>query len=259
MKPRRWFPAPRHTAGSKGPHDAATRHNPNYKIENMRLTSITPLAKTVIMFLAAVAGNLLNFAAHANEGTSFPVIGEQLDHAPPPGWKLAWMTGKADGTYGVEYIPAEENIKTWRGGYLAIARMEYPSAEIRKEIENSKTRVADIALLKYGEVSKKTCGGTHEQMSQRTSVFNGIYFGVSGGFCDKYGPMAPFGEGSVYAFIEGKDYLFRIQYGWRPLSADDQKEYLPWRIAPQKVRGYVEAIRTTTLCGGEGQKMCDRF
>lgn len=216
------------------------------------------LAKTVITFLAIVAGTLLNLAAHANEGTPFPVTGEQLDHAPPPGWKLAWMTGKADGTYAAEYIPSEENIKTWRNGYLVIQRLENPPAAIRKEIEDHKTRLAVVALMQYAETAKKTCGGNHTPMVRRTNEFEGVYSAVSGGFCDKYGQMAPFGEGGVFAFIEGKDYLFRIQYSWRPISSKDQIEHFPWRIAPGKSRDYLEAIRTTTLCGGEGQKMCGR-
>lgn len=198
-------------------------------------------------------------ASAANDGVPFSVIGEQLDLRPPEGWKLAWMSGKADGSYIVEYIPEAEDIDSWRVGYLAIERLEYPPAEVLKELEKRKTRVADVALYQFAKKAKETCGGRHMEMAHRTNTFNGVYFAVGGGFCDRYGQAAPFGEGSFFAFAEGESYLFRIQYGWRPKTIQDQESNVPWRIAPQKAAQYLEAIKATSLCGGLDQPECRTY
>jgi hypothetical protein len=195
-------------------------------------------------------------ASAAENGKPFPVVGEQLGHRPPEGWKLAWMSGNANGGYIAEYIPGAEDLNSWRDGYLSIERLAYPPAEVLKELEKHKTRTADVALYQFIEQAKKSCGGQHTQMSQRTNTFNGVYFAVGGGYCDRYGPAAPFGEGSFVAFVEGKSYLFRIQYGWRPRAARAKLENGPWAISPQKATQYLEAIKATSLCGGSGQPVC---
>jgi hypothetical protein len=213
---------------------------------------------TTMRFLLLFVGMPLAASA-ADDGVPFSVVGEQLDHHPPEGWKLAWMNGKADGTYIAEYISEAEDINSWREGYLAIERLEYPPAEVLKEIEKRKSRVADVALYQLVRKAKETCGGQHVEMTQRTNTFNGVYFAVGGGYCDRYGKVAPFGEGSFVAFAEGKSYLFRIQYGWRPKSAQDQEGNVPWRIAPQKAKQYLEAIKAMSLCGGLDQPACRTY
>lgn len=205
----------------------------------LKLVLLTPLAAWAI-----------------EDGVPFPVVGEQLDHRPPNEWKLAWMSGKADGGYIAEYIPQSEEIDSWRDGYLAIERLPYPPAEVLKEIESRKTRVADVALSLFVKKAKETCVGQHVEMSQRTNTFNGAYFAVGGGYCDRYGPSAPFGEGSFVAFVEGKNYLFRVQYGWRPKSSQEQVSNMPWRITSQKAVQYLEAIKASSLCGGLNEAAC---
>jgi hypothetical protein len=212
------------------------------------LTSVIPL------FLLLTTSP---FATSAPEnGAPFAVVGEQLDYAAPKGWKLAWMDGKPDGSYVAEYIPQTEEINSWRDGYLAIARLPYPPAQILKEIENSKTTISELALIQYIQKAKDTCGGKHEAMSQRTNTFNDIYVAVGGGFCDKYGSAAPFGEGAFVAFAQGKNYLFRVRYGWRPRSDQNQSDNLPWRITPSVAKEYLEAIKALSLCAGVGQPAC---
>lgn len=216
------------------------------------------LSTTVHFLLLLFVGAPFAVSAE-NDGVPFSVIGEQLDHRPPEGWKLAWMSGKADGSYIVEYIPDAEDINSWRVGYLAIERLEYPPTEVLKELEKHKTRVADVALYQLVKKAKETCGGQIAEMARRTNTFNGVYFAVSGGYCDRYGQAAPFGEGSFIAFAEGNSYLFRIQYGWRPKTAQDQENNIPWRIAPQKATQYLEAIKATSLCGGLDQPACRTY
>ena len=206
-----------------------------------------------LSFLCAISP----YASSAEEGGApFTVMGERIDHPVPKGWKLAWMSGKPDGRFVVEYIPEIEQVDSWREGYLAIERLPYPAAEAMKEIESKKQTTSGLALSLYIQMAKERCGGKHESMSQRSNIFNGTYFSVGGGFCDKYGPSAPFGEGSFVAFAQGKDFLFRIQYGWRPKSAQELNMNLPWRIAPQIAKEYLEAIKASSLCAGIGQPEC---
>ena len=192
----------------------------------------------------------------AEDGALFVVKGEQMDYSPPSGWKLAWMNGKQDGEFVAEYIPENEDIFTWREGYLSVKRMAYPPVETLQKLKENKTRIADVALIQTINQAKELCGGHHTPMSQRTNTFNGVYFAVGGGYCDKYGPAAPYGEGSFVAFAEGKKFFFRIQYSWRPKSADEQKTNLPWRISPEKAQEYLESIMAMRLCGGDGQPTC---
>lgn len=205
-----------------------------------------------ILFLALLSP----FSFAEGNNTPFPVSGEQINFQPPSGWKLAWMEGSANGTYLAEYIPEHESIDTWREGYLAIERYEYPSNEILKELQMRKVRVADIGLIQYINNAKKFCGINHTSMSQRTNVFNGLYFAVGGGYCNQYDSIAPFGEGAFVAFAEGKRFTFRIQYGWRPKSIAEQNTNLPWRIAQEKAKEYLESIKAMSLCGGDGQPDC---
>jgi len=199
-------------------------------------------------------------ALAAEDGMPFPVIGEQLDHRPPEGWKLAWMSGKADGNYLIEYIPKEEDIHSWREGYLLIQRLSYPPKEALTELEKHKTRIADAALYEFIKQAKQACSGRHSGMEQRTNTFNGVYFAIGGGYCDRYGSAAPFGEGSIVAFAEGEKYLFRIQYGWRPQSTLEQtNNHIPWRISPDKAKQYLGAIKATSLCGGSGEPACRNY
>jgi hypothetical protein len=190
------------------------------------------------------------------DGAPFAVTGEQIDHPVPKDWKLAWMGGKSDGRFVVEYIPEAEQIDSWREGYLAIERLPYPSAEALKDIESKKRTVSEFALSLYIQIATETCGGKHQSMSQRSNTFNGTYFSVGGGFCDKYGSAAPFGEGSFVAFAQGTSFLFRIQYGWRPKSVQELSANLPWRITPQVAKKYLEAIKASLLCAGIGQPEC---
>lgn len=189
-------------------------------------------------------------------GKPFKVIGEQVEHKIPDGWKLAWMEGKADGRYFAEYIPAGEDINSWRTGYLAIERIPYPSPQILDEIHKMKTTFSEIGLHHFMEIAAKRCGEKHIEMSRRVNTFNGVFFAVSGGFCDHYDNIAPFGEGAFVAFLEGKNNVFRIQYSWRPISEATKNNDLPWRIPSNKAEAYLNAIKATTLCGGESQPNC---
>lgn len=142
--------------------------------------------------------NLSTTSAWADEadGKSFSVTGEQVNHQIPEGWKLAWMSGNPDGRYFAEYIPSEEDIKTWRAGYLVIERIPMPSATLLEEIKKQNASLPEVLLHLFIDQAASSCGGKHEAMSRRVNFFNEIQFAVSGGFCEKYGAMAPYGEGA---------------------------------------------------------------
>lgn len=192
----------------------------------------------------------------AADGKAFAITGEQVNHPIPDGWKLAWMDGKPDGRYFAEYIPVDEDINSWSSGYLAIERIPMPSPETMEEVRKTKTSLAEIGLHHFIDQANKRCNGKHEEMSQRVNTFNNTFFAVGGGFCSRYGTMAPFGEGAFVAFLEGRHNIFRIQYAWRPKSENNKDDFLPWRIAPEIAKVRLEAIKATTLCGSEGQPAC---
>jgi hypothetical protein len=210
----------------------------------------------VDILLAFLLLSLPLTALASESGKPFAVIGEQIDHPVPQGWKLAWMDGEPDGRFVVEYIPQSEQIDSWREGYLAIERIPYPSAEALEEVARMNLKPSDFLLNLYIQGAGKSCGGKHEAMSQRSNTFNGAYFSVGGGFCDRYGSAAPFGEGSFVAFVQGESFLFRIQYGWRPRSEQELNRSLPWRITPQDAEAYLGAIKASSLCAGAGQPKC---
>jgi len=207
---------------------------------------------TIPLLLLPGISPIVTFATE--KGTPFRVIGEQLEHPIPKNWKLAWMDGKPDGRFVVEYIPENDDINTWRKGYLAIERLPYPSSEVMQQIEGN---ISEFALSRYIQLAKERCAGKHKAMSQRTNTFKNTLMSVGGGFCDKYGPAAPFGEGSFVAFVQGEDFLFRVQYGWRPDSTKELNANLPWRISRQAATQYLEAIKASSLCGGTGERECN--
>lgn len=209
-----------------------------------------------IVYLVALLTLMTPAAFAATKWSPFRVSGEQLDFRVPDGWKLAWMSGKGDDQYLAEYLPVNENIDAWRGEYFSINRFRYPSQKIRDKIAALHSSVAAVALYQFIRKADATCGGIHVDMSQRIAMFNGVRFAVGGGYCSRYGSAAPFGEGSIVAFAEGEQYVFRVKYDWRPSSSDEQKEDLPWRNKIQKIKGYIESIKLMTLCGGKDEPVC---
>lgn len=192
----------------------------------------------------------------AEAGAPFTVNGEQLALPIPKFWKLAWMEGAADADYVAEYIPEDEDINSWRGGYLQISRAAYPPADVLARLAEARVNISDMALAQHVSTAARHCGGRHEAMQAQALTYNGIRLALGGGFCDQYGPAAPFGEGAYIAFVEGKDYMFRLHYGWRPRTPAERASYLPWRLAPAADAYFQDALKAATLCGGKDQPPC---
>ncbi|HDS1579686.1 TPA: hypothetical protein QEL15_001761 [Stenotrophomonas maltophilia] len=214
------------------------------------------LAMAVVSLLAAPLGAA---APPAGEpGSPFAVHGEQVQHAIPAGWTLAWMEGDRSGNGEVlaEYLPPGEPLQAWRGGYLLIHRLPMPDAEVMKQVAASGATLVQVALSQQQDKARGFCAGKFTPTSARSNRFNGVEFAVAGGFCVKVGPAAPFGEGAVVAYLQGNGFIHQVQYGWRPADAAEQRRDLPYRIAPAKVAGYMQAITASTLCGGASQPLC---
>ena len=211
------------------------------------------ISTTILLLIALV--NMSSAMATPGDGLPFDIKGESVDHVVPKGWTLAWMSGGADGVYIMEFIPESEDINAWCKGYLAIARSPYPSEDVMAKLRKGGVDISAAAASQHNDEAREGCSGSFRPMSGRTKKYGGAVFAVTGGFCDKYASPAPFGEGAVFAIVEGKSYLFRIQYSWRPVSATEN-EKLPWRIQPDVVSSYLKAITESTLCGGPDEPTC---
>lgn len=186
-------------------------------------------------------------------GMPFNVKGERLDVTMPPGWKIVWMEGDPRGEYFVEYAPPGEDVETWKTGHLSIIRKPYPSAQTMKEISDAKLKVADVALIGMVKRLSSACAA-YEEITMRTTTANGLYLALGGGFCGKPSENAPLGEGAFVAFYESKNFIYKVQYSWRPQS-EAEKQSSPWGIDAAHAKLYRESIKSATLCD-ESKKTC---
>ena len=184
------------------------------------------------------------------EGSVFQPLGENLVVQPPAGWRLAYMNGSPSGDYVVEFMPQNETHENWREGYMSVQR---GAAEVGAGAHLS-TQIVQRVL----QGAQRNCSGHFTAMKQKDSMTNGVYTSISGGFCDRLGSAAPFGEGSLMAVFEGTKNLFLVQFGWRPATENELKGY-PLRITPQKLQQYLDLLNRVTLCGGsQDQLICPR-
>ena len=189
-------------------------------------------------------------AAHAaQEGSLFQPNGENLIIQPPSGWRLAYMNGDPNGDYVVEFLPQNESHDSWREGYMSVQR---GAASVSPGVHMS-TQIVQRVL----QGAQNGCSGHFTPMKQKDSMTNGAYTSISGGFCDRYGPAAPFGEGSLVAVIEGTKNLFLVQFGWRPSTPNELNGY-PLRITPQRLQVLLDQLNRAMLCGGADQLTCPR-
>jgi len=207
--------------------------------------------KKMLMLLLAQASLMVSLQAHAAllEGKVFTPNGENLVIQPPSGWRLAYMNGDPSGDYVVEFMPQNESHENWREGYMSVQR---GAADVSAGAHMSTPLVQRIL-----QGAQRNCSGHFTAMKQKDTMTNGAYTSISGGFCDRVGSTAPFGEGSVVAVVEGTRNLFLVQFGWRPATESELKNYA-WRITPQKLQQYLDLLNHATLCGGPDQLPCPR-
>lgn len=196
-------------------------------------------------------------AAEGLEGAIFQPTGENLMVAPPAGWRLAYMNGVPAGDYVVEFMPANEAHDSWREGYMSVQRRSFPEAGLLANITARNLTVAQVAISEMMQGVQRACPGRFIAMRQKDSVTNGVPTSVSGGFCDRAGNIAPYGEGAVVAAYQGTERVFVVQFGWRPSTANELTQY-PYRVTPAKLQQYLDLLNAATLCGGRDQGACPK-
>jgi hypothetical protein len=209
-------------------------------IKNIR----TGLAGLALLFLALSVLWTPLPAAAALQAQSY---GENLVLRPPAGWRLAYSEGDPGGNYVIEFMPANENQGAWREGYMSIRRGAYQPG--------SGAHVATQVVHELLQGAQRLCGGRFTPMQQKETTTNGAYTSISGGFCDRSGSAAPYGEGSLVAAVEGKKNLFLVQFGWRP-STESEAKGPGLHIAPELLQQYLNLLNQAVLCGGDGQPVC---
>ena len=192
---------------------------------------------------------LSSYQSSAAEFKFISVKGDRVDLTPPAEWKLSWMQGTPDGEYLVEYIPQGDDISSWQHGYLMVERLPYP-AGARESIKQAGATISAVALRQTTNMSSKWCQGNFVPTVQALNTFHRLQFAIGGGYCKLPNKMSRFGEGAFVAFIEGQDYLYKIQYGWRPQSKEEQ-DASPWGIDEATAKKYLESIKSAVICNDE--------
>jgi hypothetical protein len=118
-----------------------------------------------------------------------------------------------------------------------------------------------MSLVQLGSMQRQAdarqhCPGTFTEIPPRSDRVGVLDFAVAGGFCDRYGPAAPFGEGALVALVQGKDFVHRIEYHWRPANDAERSRDLPYRIDAATLEQFRQALIASTLCGGGQQPAC---
>lgn len=220
----------------------------------MDLKKLTGAAVAACIGLAA----LLPLQARAEaEGSVFQPRGENLMISPPAGWRMAFMDGDPGGDYVVDFLPANEAHDSWREGYMGIQRRSFPDSALVANITARNLTVAQVAITEVMQNAQRNCPGRFVPMKQKDSLTNGIPTSTSGGFCDRAGAAAPYGEGTVLAVYQGKERLFVVQFSWRPSTQNELNQYA-FRITPARLQQFLDLMNAATLCGGPDEGACPK-
>lgn len=204
------------------------------------------------------AAALLPAQARAEaEGAVFQPNGENLMISPPAGWRMAFMDGDPDGDYVVDFLPANEAHDSWREGYMGIQRRSFPDSGLVSNIMARNLTVAQVAMTEVMQSAQRNCPGRFVPMKQKDSVTNNMPTSVSGGFCDRAGAAAPYGEGTLLSVYQGRERLFVVQFSWRPSTQNELKEY-GYRITPARLQQFLDLMNGASLCGGKDEGPCPK-
>lgn len=220
----------------------------------MILNKLTTATTAVCM--AALALIPLPASADA-EGAVFQPRGENLMITPPSGWRMAFMDGSPTGDYVVDFLPANEAHDSWREGYMGIQRRSFPESGLLNNILARQLTVAQVALSEVMQTAQRNCPGRFVPMKQKDTVTNNMPTSISGGFCDRAGNAAPFGEGTLMGVFQGKERLFVVQFSWRPATPSELKEYA-YRITPDRLQQFLNLMNSASLCGGPDEGVCPK-
>lgn len=220
------------------------------------MISIRSLRTAAMAMLALSLALMLPRALRAEvTGRIFQPAGENLMIAPPAGWRLAYMDGDPGGEYVVDFLPANEAHDSWREGYMGVQRRGYPGASLVENIQARNLSIAQVALAEVMQGAQRNCPGRFNAMGQKVSMTNNMPTAISGGFCERVGPAAPYGEGTVLGVFQGKQYLFVVQFSWRPSTANELNQFA-FRITPARLQQFLDLMNAATLCGGPDEGKC---
>jgi hypothetical protein len=59
----------------------------------------------------------------------------------------------------------------------------------------------------------------------------------------------------VLGVFQGKQYLFVVQFSWRPSTANELNQYA-YRITPARLQQFLDLMNAATLCGGADEGKC---
>ncbi len=208
----------------------------------------------LVVFLGAMSGLVSSDTA---DGQLFEVNGMQLVIAPPEGWDAVWMDGDPDGQYFIEYLPKGDDVNSWRDGYIFVQRTSLVSQQdFLNKIESAGYSLLDFMFKSFTYKAQQTCPGNFIKSKPKAEFFNGIKYILGAGYCDKYGPAAPYGESNVFAYAQHGELIFNIKFAWRPRSKQDQIDNPHWPISQEKVDFTFNVLKGAFLCGDEGYEEC---
>ncbi|MFL9925809.1 hypothetical protein PQR62_16125 [Herbaspirillum lusitanum] len=212
--------------------------------------------KWIAVMLAALLASA-NVSAELLEGSVFQPNGENLIIQTPPNWRMAYMNGDPGSDYVVEFLPPNEAHDSWREGYMSVQRRTLPGSALMDGIRARQLTLSSVAVGEVLQNVQRNCAGKFMQMRQKDTLTGSAPTSISGGFCDRYGAAAPYGEGSVFAVVEGKKSLFVVQFGWRPATQDENKQF-GYRISPERLQVYLDLLNRAVLCGADDEPACPK-
>lgn len=214
--------------------------------------------KKILLVISAMpmfCAGMANAASTLQDMLDANISGERADVAVPTGWKLAYKAVGLDGAFFFEYIPEDETIENWRTGYLFVGRAPYPGNSKKTDLSQPKAAsIGDALVSSIQKEAAEACKGQGNffSMSHHWNIFNGSRISVSGGLCSRMGSAAPYGEGAIVSVVEGDQYLHKISFHWRPVSAAQRENrMLTWGDTNENMVRNFETIKAIRLCGGK--------
>lgn len=214
---------------------------------------------------ALLISALLSFSTQAQTlqtptPTNAAIHGEQISILIDDAWFPAWQNllkpqaregqANAEQGYNVEYIPRGQDIEKWRGEYLLVSRMSYPVDP--KEKEN----IANNAAQLIQTLSERHCGQNLKKMPTVSIKIDGQPAVMAGGYCPLPIKVSPKGEGSIFVFIEGKEYLHRVSFNWRPLESERAEGTPVIGTSPERLVEFAKRLQNIKLCGRNDTTAC---
>ena len=141
------------------------------------------------------------------------LIGEQVDFNLPKNAKLSYLYGDPKTVFLAEYIEDGDNIEQWKGYFAAQHKSFFPASllahltitAVKQKCQNLK----ESALIEHFN---------KDMQQNQQQPYTWSYF------CADKTPQAPYGEGGIMYFIQGKENGFKFWQSWRPQSEQEAQK-----------------------------------